>query len=139
MCSCLAPASFTLKTPGRVAISASGKYKGHAVLGFYYFPICSDRPRYPSRLQVLNLLTFFTIFPKVSWGWRDWKLIDPNRHLHRVPILIREEWGWNMAICFLQWGPFSNTIFLQLFKVAVMVPKIMINNTLSPRLCLLQW
>ena len=52
----------TLKTPGHAAVSASAKFKGHAILGFHHFPMCSVRLRHPSRLQVLNSLAFFTIF-----------------------------------------------------------------------------
>lgn len=46
----------SLKTPGRAAVSASAKFKGHAILGFHHFSMCSVRLRHPSRLQVLNLL-----------------------------------------------------------------------------------
>ena len=61
MCSCTS-SLLTLKIPGCAAIRASAKFKGHAILGFHYFPICSVRLRHLSRLQVLNLLAFFTFF-----------------------------------------------------------------------------
>ena len=58
----MSSSSLTLKIPGHAAVSAPAKFKRHAILGFHYFPICLVRLRHLSRLQVLNLLAFFTIF-----------------------------------------------------------------------------